>query len=292
MVVAMQIDRNAADGLGQPLAATPRASTLTRPGATVRYWVSGPDDAPLVVFSHGAAIDHRTWEPQAGFVQRYRVVTYDIRGHGASLATKAFDFSDAVDDLLALLDALGATSAVLIGQSMGGNVAQEVAYRQPRRVTALVLVGCACNTWRLTRFERWLGKVAISLAALYSPSALNRSTAKRSSVSPSVREYIEHTASAMPPRQQRAVLRSLFCALHPDPSYRTPIPELLIRGEYDRLGNAKKVMPRWARRDPHASYVVIGDAGHVANQDNPTQFNDVLSAFLGSVAPCPPRRGH
>lgn len=184
----------------------PRASTLTRPGAAVRYWVSGPDDAPVVVFSHGAAIDHRTWVLQAGFAQRYRVVTYDVRGHGVSLATKAFDFSDAVDDLLALLDVLGATSAVLIGQSMGGNISQEVAYRQPQRVTALVLVGCACNTWRLTRFERWLGKAAISLIPLYPRSALNRSTARRSSVAPLVREYIEHTASAMPPRSSAPYL--------------------------------------------------------------------------------------
>jgi 3-oxoadipate enol-lactonase len=278
-------DRHAADGVGPHPSALPQASTLNRPGAAIRYWLSGADDAPLIVFSHGAAIDHRTWEPQAGFARRYRVVTYDIRGHGVSLATKAFDFNDAVDDLLALLDVLDATSAVLVGQSMGGNISQEVAYRQPGRVTALVLVGCACNTWRLTGFERWLGKVAIGLIALYPPDALNRSTARRSSVVPSVRQYIAHTTSAMPPRQQRAVLRSLFYALHPDPSYRTPVPELLIRGEYDRLGNAEKVMPHWARRDPYASYVVIDNAGHVANQDNPSQFNDVLGAFLGRVAP-------
>lgn len=269
----MQIDRTAA------------ASTLTRPGAAIRYWASGPEDAPVVVFSHGAGIDHLTWEPQAGFAQRYRVVTYDVRGHGESAATKPFDFGDAVDDLLALLDVLGATSAVLIGQSMGGNISQEVAYRQPGRVTALVLVGCACNTWPLTRFERWLGNLAIGLVGLYPERVLNRSTAKRSSVVPSVREYIEHTVSAMPVRQQRAVLKSLFVALHPDPSYRTPVPELLVRGEHDRLGNMEKVMPRWAQRDPDASYVVIGNAGHVANQDNPTEFNDVLGEFLGRVAP-------
>jgi 3-oxoadipate enol-lactonase len=267
------------------MTATLRPRTLTRPGATIHYWISGPDDAPLVVFSHGAAIDHRTWEPQAGFAQQYRVVTYDIRGHGASLATKAFYFSDAVEDLSALLDDLGPASAVLVGQSMGGNLSQEVAYLQPQRVKALVLADCACNTWPLTQLERWFGKVAIALIALCPSAVLNRQTAQQSSVVPSVRAYIEQTASTMPARQQRAVLASLFSALHPDPEYRTPMPELLIRGEHDRLGNIEKVMPLWAQRDPYASYTVIRHAGHVANQDNPAQFNQVLDEFLNRVTP-------
>ncbi|VAZ91971.1 alpha/beta fold hydrolase [Mycobacterium pseudokansasii] len=258
--------------------------TLVRPGANIRYWITGRLGAPLVVFSHGAVVDHRMWNPQLDFAARYRIVTYDIRGHGLSLASKAFCFSDAVDDLLALLDAVGAVDAVLVGQSMGGNLSQEIAYQHPERVRALVLAGCACNTWPLTRSERWLARLVIPLIGLYPRPLLVREVARRSSVVPAVRRYIRDSATAMRPQQIRAVLASLFSGLHPDPDYRTPMPELLIRGDQDRLGNFARVMPLWQQRDSDASYAVVKGAGHLVNSDNPVDFNALLDAFLNRVS--------
>jgi pimeloyl-ACP methyl ester carboxylesterase len=55
---------------------------------------------------------------------------------------------------------------------------------------------------------------------------------------------------------------------------------MLVRGERDNLGNFKKVMPKWVWRDPQARYVIIPQAGHVANQDNPKFFNQLLLDFL------------
>ena len=80
---------------------------------------------------HGAGIDHRVWAPQvAAFSVGYRVLTMDLRGHGLSRPAGDFAFARLVDDSFALLDAVGAERVILIGLSMGGNVAQEMVFRK------------------------------------------------------------------------------------------------------------------------------------------------------------------
>jgi 3-oxoadipate enol-lactonase len=58
---------------------------LIRPGATIRYWVQGPERAPTLVFLHGAKLDHHAWDDQVEALRhRFRVVVPDLRGHGQS----------------------------------------------------------------------------------------------------------------------------------------------------------------------------------------------------------------
>ena len=74
--------------------------------------------------------------------------------------------------------------------------------------------------------------------------------------------------------------------MHYEPDYRITQPMLIIRGEHDQLGNIAKDAPKWAVRD-NTALVVIPDAGHVSNQDNPTFFNRIVREFLdrfGSTA--------
>src|SRR5919206_988804 len=121
---------------------------LVRPGATVAYWVSGPERAPVVVLLHGATLDHQAWQAQVDeLARRYRVVVPDLRGHGESTLDGAFRFDDAVDDVAALLDEVDrGAPLVLVGLSLGGNIAQEIVHRDPDRVDALVVADSTCNT--------------------------------------------------------------------------------------------------------------------------------------------------
>jgi len=70
--------------------------------------------------------------------------------------------------------------------------------------------------------------------------------------------------------------------IHYEPNYHITQPMLIVRGEHDKLGNIAKDAPIWAARD-NARSVIIPDAGHCSNQDNPTFFNRVLVEFLGSL---------
>src|SRR5690349_19865722 len=118
---------------------------MVRSGTTLHYWVAGPIDRPLVVFTHGEGIDHRMFVPQLASVAReYRVLLWDIHGHGQSQPlgmNGVFSLRTVVEDLLALLDQLGYQQATFVGQSLGAAISQELAFLYPERVTALIVIG-------------------------------------------------------------------------------------------------------------------------------------------------------
>ena len=108
----------------------------------VSYTVDGAADAPVVVLSNSLGADRAMWDPQVpGLAERYRVVTYDTRGHGASPAPEGpYTLDDLVDDLVALLDEVGAQRAHVAGLSLGGMTAMRLAAREPQRVDRLALL--------------------------------------------------------------------------------------------------------------------------------------------------------
>ena len=80
------------------------------------------------------------------------------------------------------------------------------------------------------------------------------------------------------------ILTSLLTsALRPEPSYRLPVPALLVHGQRDQIGDIASTMRGWAEREPLARYAVIPDAGHASNLDNPDDFTDLLTAFIDDV---------
>lgn len=116
---------------------------FSRPGAELFYVDQG--EGPAVLFLHGHTLDHTTWDEQvAALGSAIRTICLDIRGHGRSQMPSG---GDAADDLLALLDHLGLGRAALVGASMGGGIALQVALRAPDRVTALGLLGPAVDDW-------------------------------------------------------------------------------------------------------------------------------------------------
>lgn len=96
-------------------------------------------DGPVIVLLHAGGRDHTMWDAQARtFTRGFRVIRYDLRGHGRS--TARMGPFDTVDDLRRVLDHLGVEHARLVGVSMGAGVALEAALRMPDRVDRVVLV--------------------------------------------------------------------------------------------------------------------------------------------------------
>jgi 3-oxoadipate enol-lactonase len=108
-------------------------------GITLAYDVQG--DGPWLVLCHSLGMNRQMWFGQVpAFAQRYRVLTYDARGHGES--TKApgpYSFELLADDLHRLLEAEGVSSVAVVGLSLGGNTAQAFTAAHPEMVRALVL---------------------------------------------------------------------------------------------------------------------------------------------------------
>jgi len=76
-----------------------------------------------------------------------------------------------------------------------------------------------------------------------------------------------------------------LAALHHEPGYQVTVPELLVHGSDDNLGNIRKVMREWRTRDPNSELVVIPEAGHAANMDNPEAFNTNVLDWLSRAVP-------
>ena len=109
-------------------------------GVEITYTDSG-GQGPAVVLSHGFLMDQTMFGPQVtALTPRYRVITWDQRGHGGTRATGGFTYWDSAADVLALLDHLGVGQAVLAGMSQGGFLSLRAALKAPDRVRALVLI--------------------------------------------------------------------------------------------------------------------------------------------------------
>jgi 3-oxoadipate enol-lactonase len=106
------------------------------------YYEDTGGDGPVVVCSHGFLMDHEMFAPQVEALrERYRVVTWDERGHGATEDNGgSFTYWDSARDVLGLLDHLGVERAVLAGMSQGGFLSLRAALLAPERVRALVLL--------------------------------------------------------------------------------------------------------------------------------------------------------
>jgi pimeloyl-ACP methyl ester carboxylesterase len=252
-------------------------------GARLAYAISG--DGPPVVFIHGYTFDRRMWRTQApAFATRHRVITYDVRGHGESSVAGSAPYAD-VDDLRALLDHLDVTAAHLVGLSMGGGIAIDVALTHPERVRSLVLVDSALNGWTfspawqadLTALGDAIARGDVATAtALWLALPLFTTTLAQPAPAADVRAMVEDYAHRH--RFQPADQRS------PQPPARQRLeqitaPTLVIVGEHD-IADFQALSAELARRIPGARQLVLPGAGHMANMDQPAAFNAAVLAFL------------
>ena len=145
--------------------------------------VAGPEGAPTLVLLHGwTANSALNWfATYAPLGEHFRVLALDHRGHGHGIRSwKRFTLEDCADDAVALLDALGVETAIPVGYSMGGPIAQLMWQRHPDRVEGLVLCATAAR-FRDRGSDRALQGVVtgLSLAARAAPSWMHKRVTER-----------------------------------------------------------------------------------------------------------------
>ncbi|MGZ5213160.1 MAG: 3-oxoadipate enol-lactonase [Actinomycetota bacterium] len=125
----------------------------------VHHVVQGPPDAPALVLSNSLGSTLAMWDRQIpALTPHFRVIRYDLRGHGASPVPPApYDIADLGADLLALLDELSVGRAHVGGLSLGGQVGMWIAANAPDRVDRLVL---CCTSPRFEPPEAWAARAA------------------------------------------------------------------------------------------------------------------------------------
>lgn len=264
--------------------------TLDRMGSRLHYRLEGPPTGPLVALTHGVMLDRRTFAPQipALVTAGYRVLTWDIRGHGLSQPQGAeLTIEVVAEDLLAVLDDLDAGQAALVGQSFGGMVVQRLLADHPERVSAAVMIGTPALGDRPGPVMRVLQRLRIPFARVWPYPSIRSMFVTMVTKQPQVRRYVDE-ASAIPSKGTfLAVSQAAMDGYLGDADAPTHgVPVLLAQGEREERGVAR-ALRAWAEHEPTARHAVIPDAGHLVNMDNPAGFNDALTGFLAEHALTP-----
>ena len=259
---------------------------LTVNNLTISYNDIGPSDAPAIIFIHGFPFNKAMWAGQADILKdRYRIIAYDVRGHGNSDAGgEDFAISLFVNDLISLMDALELDKAILCGLSMGGYIALNAVINYPKRFDALILsdTQCAADTAegkvkrmkavesiRQNGVERYAEE---SIKNLFAPESF---TTKGKEIA-IIKEMILKTPEQVLSKTLIALSkRKETCSkLH-----KIKVPTLILVGESDKI-----TPPASARvmheKIPHALLTIVPYAGHLANLEHPEVYNDELLMFL------------
>lgn len=267
-----------------------RSGLLGVNGADLAYELAGVG-RPLV-FLHGHLIDMCQWDDQmTTFAATNRVLRYDARGYGrSSLPPGPFAHHEDLGDLL---DALELSRAVLVGCSGGGMISLDFALTYPDRVDGLVLVSSGLNGFRPSHLispemqtmneARRAGDLETALtAALHAFTDGPRRTPEQ--VDPRARErtrLMTVRLFARPPVPDAAPQPL-------DPPTATRLgeirpPTLVVIGAEDQPA-IHAIADRLCADIPHARKIVIPDAGHHPNLEQPGLFDQLLRQFVGGIA--------
>lgn len=259
---------------------------LTRQSCPIHYWIGGKAGRPWLVFLHGACVDHHSLDPVVeGLVDEYRVITWDARGHGLSQPMgDPFTVPLAVEDLLAIMDLEEIIAPTIIGHSNGTYIAQELAFRYPQRLKALVILDGTCITWPHSRWDEFLVKAGVASFGLFPYETLKESSVKYASDKLENQEYTYKAFSQLSKHDFIAIMKGVSLCLHSEPGYRVPVPLMILHGDHDRMGDIAKISPLWAKREPALIYRVIPNASHLATLDNPQFILQSLKEFFSLIS--------
>ena len=256
---------------------------MERDGIKIHFWTGGKAGTPWLVFTHGATIDHHEWDQTIDLSENsYRVLVWDVRGHGRSRPGK-FGMRQTVEDLISILDYLKIEQAIFVGHSLGGNIHQEIVFLHPERVRAMIFVGCTWNFQKLSKWESIQLNSAKWIFKLYAYQELVDQSLKLTAKSFESQRILREAVEKLSKDEIVQIMMEAVLCLHYEPGYVISKPLLLLVGDRDRTGNIRKIMPVWAKQEPDCRFFVVPDSLHAPNLDNPDFFHEKLFAFLDHV---------
>jgi len=255
-------------------------------GISVNYEVHGKEGAPWLVLSHSLACSVRMWDPQIEALKGgYRILAYDTRGHGGTEAPKgAYTLELLADDLKALLDQLGAKNPHYCGLSMGGMIGQTFALKYPGVLRTLMLADTT-SRYPAEAWPAWQERIRIAeekgMQPLVQPTLERWFTEafRKSQPAPvaAIGKLIASTAvagyvgccHAIPKINATARLKEIKA------------PILVLCGDKDP-GTPPAMAEEIHRNAPGSKLVMIANAAHLSNLEQPAAFTKAMQDFLAA----------
>lgn len=236
-----------------------------------------------VLFIHGLGSSSRDWEEQIPFFsERFQVITCDLRGHGRSQKPPGpYSMSLFASDVAGLIKALGFDSVHVLGISLGGMVAFQLAVDHPELIKSMVIVNSGPELIIRTIKDRWQVFMRFAIVRLLGMRKMGEVLSKR-----------------LFPKEEQAEIRKIFVERWAENDQRAyadtmraivgwsvsaylqsiNIPILVVTADQDYTPVSAK--EAYVPKLPQAELVVIPDSHHATPVDQPKAFNEVVSSFL------------
>ena len=248
----------------------------------VRHFIDGRPQAPVVLLSNSLGSTIHMWDlvlPR--LTERFRVVRYDLRGHGHSpVPPGPYDLDDLVDDAIGVLDRLDVERAHIVGLSLGGMVSLRLAVLHPERVDRLAVL---CTSAQLGPASGWAERAATVRAhgtASIAASVVSRwITPVTAAADPALLASLEAMVAATPAEGYAGC-----CGAIERMDQRADLPKigartLAIAGA-DDPATPPEHLERIVAGIPEARLAVVANAAHVATVEKPNEITDLLLAHL------------
>ena len=254
-------------------------------GVNIAYRFDGPRDAPVLLVANSLMANGSMWDGNiTALADRYRVLRYDKRGHGGSgLSNGPYTITQLADDAIGLLDALGIQKVHFMGLSIGGMIGQQLGARYPERVLSLSL----CNTasempprslweerFEIARTQGIAGLVDGTIQRWFTAPFIERAPQEIEKVrqmilGTNVEGYMACGSAVRDMAQSTMLLKiktpTLVLAGRDDPACTVDQGTVL-----NRLIDGSRM-------------VIIEDAAHLSNIEQPETFNKTVRQFIDSV---------
>ena len=257
---------------------------------SIHYWLTSVEEnRPTLVLLPGLTATHVLFDRQVDwFRNKANVLVWDAPGHGAS---KPFPLQFTMDDMArwlhGILAAEGIVNPILVGQSMGGYIAQAFMDLFPGKTAGFVSIdSCSLKRKYVTAFDIWALRRVGPVYRLYPWKALQRAGANGCAVTEYGRKLMREMVGGYSRDEYTALAafgyRILADALDSRRQFDIDCPAILICGEKDRAGSAKRYNVRWGREE-HLPLHWIKNAGHNSNTDQPEEVNRIIDQFIADT---------
>ena len=240
-----------------------------------------------VICLHGIGGNYTSFENQITELGQRRVISWNMPGYYGSEALEEMTFLTLAKSVIKLMDSLGVNQAHILGQSIGGMIAQEVALLAPNRVSSLSLIATTSafggkddsfkNTFVAARLQPLdNGATMQQLAQKAIPSIMGPTA------SSSVKGAAIQAMSGIDEAAFRQVVNCLVTFNRLNDQHRITQPCFLIAGSHD-TNSPPRIMEKMAKKLPDATIKIIKNTGHLVNSEAPNEVNKLLTSFYKNL---------
>ena len=246
--------------------------------------ISGPPGAPPIVLIHALGTNLTLWNNLMPALPEYRVLRFDIRGHGASdVPEPPYAMGALIRDCEKLMTHFGVKSAAVVGVSLGGLIAQGLATKRPDLVRALVLSNTAARIGSPSLWAQRSAEVEAHGLAAYAPGAMERILGRKWREHPALPRLLQMLESTDPRGWIGCAAAIAGCDFYTTTAA-LRLPALMIAGPTDGTTPPDLVRETAQLLAGH-QFALMRGVGHLPMAENPSEFAALLTGFIAAIGP-------